>query len=339
MKASLKTSIVAIVAASLIVSGILYAIVSRNPGNGSISTSGPALGITLTPRSFQSSDFAGFFEKAKEAGSVVSWAGDWAELAGGANSGPKVLAELSGVYKYEPLVIAQFFTQSTGLLVRPLNNTTKESYKAGAVAFAEKYRPEYFAMGIEVNILYEKSVSDFNNFTSFYADVYDALKAVSPSTKVFTIFQLEKMKGLSGGLFGGANDPAASQWALLDRFPKSDLAAFTTYPCLIYKDPGLIPPDYYSEIRNHTSKPLAFTEIGWHSGADIPGWESNGSEQSSFVSRFFNATESLKPELSIWSFMYDQSVVERPFNSMGLIGGDGTDKPAWDEWTSHAKRP
>jgi len=29
------------------------------------------------------------------------------------------------------------------------------------------------------------------------------VKSVSPQTKVFTIFQLEQMKGLNGGLFGG----------------------------------------------------------------------------------------------------------------------------------------
>lgn len=141
------------------------------------------------------------------------------------------------------------------------------------------------------------------------------------------------MKGLSGGLFGGINDPTKSQWSLLDRFPKSDIIAFTTYPGLIYENPSEIPADYYSEIKSHTVKPIAFTEIGWHSGTGPTGWESSDAEQAGFVTTFFSLTEELNKELVIWSFLYDQDISE-PFNSMGLRRSDGNAKPAWDSWVN-----
>jgi len=287
-------------------------------------------GVSLSPRSFQESDFTDFFSKTKQAGSIVSWAGDWNELSG-QSGGPKVVTELSSTYGYTPLVEAQFFTQSDGKLVRPLNDSVKKAYKESAAAFAGKYKPKYLVFGIEVNILYEKSPDDFENFARFYDEVYDAVKAASPETKVFTTFQLEKMKGMGGGLFGGTNDPSSAEWQLLDRFPKSDIVAFTTYPDLVYKAPDEIPEDYYAEIRSHTSKPIAFTEIGWHSAASPQGWESSESEQADFVGVFFNRTSSLHPEFSIWSFLYDQNTVE-PFNSMGLYQADGTPKKAWEVW-------
>ena len=286
-------------------------------------------GVSLSPKSFQQADFTDFFQRAEEAGQVVMWAGDWNELAG--QGAPKVVADLSSTYSYSPLVEAQFFTQSTGALLRPLDASTKTSYEDAAVAFASKYKPRFLGLGIEVNILYEKSPSDFDEFVSFYSEVYDAVKAVSPDTKVFTVFQLEKMKGLGGGLFGGVNNASAAELQLLQRFPKSDLIAFTTYPDLIYKTPSEIPADYYSEISSRVSKPIAFTEVGWHTAASPVGWESSEAEQAEFVTKFFELTKDLDKELVIWSFMYDPAY-EGPFGSMGLRRSDGTPRPAWDAW-------
>jgi hypothetical protein len=300
---------------------------SNNAGPGTETLKG----VSLSPRSFQQADFTDFFQKAKQAGEIVSWAGDWNELSNTQNSGPTVVASLASTYGYVPLIEAQFFTQSSGALLRPLDDNTKLNYRDSAVAFAERFKPKYLAFGIEVNVLYEKSPSDFEDFTALFSQVYDAVKAVSPQTKVFTIFQLEKMKGLNGGLFGGTNDPSKDQWSLLDRFPKSDIVAFTTYPGLIYKNPAEIPAEYYNEIKSHTSKPIAFTEIGWHSAASPAGWESSEAEQAEFVTTFFQLTRDLNSELAIWSFMYDQQTFE-PFNSMGLRRADGTARPAWDEW-------
>lgn len=289
-------------------------------------------GVSLSPRSFQGADFTNFFAEAKEAGTVVAWAGGWQEL-GVEKGGPTVVAELAKTYGYTPVIEAQFFTQSTGTLLRPLDEAARKAYTAAAAAFSEKYRPKYLGLGIEVNMLYEKSPADFEAFAEFFGEVYDAVKAKSPSTKIFPTFQLERMKGLHGGIFGGRNDPAQAQWALLDRFPKADLAAFTTYPGLVLKDPSEIPADYYTEIRAHTSKPVAFTEIGWHSAASPAGWESSEAEQAEFVTRFFALAKDLEPELAIWSFLYDPKTVE-PFNSMGLRRPDGTARPAWEAWTS-----
>lgn len=293
---------------------------------------GTLKGVSLSPKSFQAADFTDFFEKTKQTGKVVMWAGDWIELSDKSGGGPTVVAGFALKYDYIPLIEAQFFKQSTGTLLRPLDDSSKQIYESSAAAFADKYKPKYLGLGIEVNTLYEKSPVDFNVFVQLFSKVYDTVKAKSPNTKVFTVFQLEKMKGLNGGLFGGRNDPSKAQWSLLDRFPRSDIIAFTTYPSLIYKTPSGIPVDYYTEIKARTTKPLAFTEIGWHSEASPTGWESSDAEQAEFVVTFFNLTKDLNKELAIWSFMYDQDTFE-PFKSMGLRRrGNGTAKPAWDKW-------
>ena len=289
-------------------------------------------GVSLSPKSTQSADLTDFFTKAVEAGSLVSWSGDWIDLCSSAETAPYVVADLASSYNYIPLIECQFFTQSTGQLLRPLDDATKQLYIASAESFAAKYQPDYLAFGIEVNILYESSTAEFDSFVQLFSQVYDAVKARSPATKVFTVFQLEKMKGLNGGLYGGTNDASANQWSLLDRFPKSDLAAFTTYPGLIYQAPADIPADYYTSIKNHTAKPIAFTELGWHSTAEPVGWESDENEQKEFVTVYFNLTRDLKTEFDIWSFLYDPDTAGI-FKSMGLYNRvDGAARPAWDEW-------
>ena len=285
-------------------------------------------GVSLSPISYNEKDFSDFFVKAKEAGSVVMWAGDWKELEEGA---AKVTVELASEYNYIPLIEATHYIQSEARLIRPFDEEAKQEYLNAALGFARKYEPPYLGFGIEVNIIYENSPEDFQEFVSFYNDLYDAIKEVSPSTKVFTIFQLERIKGMSFWIEEPPNKEK-EEWFLLDMF-KSDIVAFTTYPSIVYKNPSDIPANYYSEIKEHANKPIAFTEIGWHSAQSPLGWESSEDEQALFVERFFNLTKDLNIELVIWSFLFDQETIE-PFDTMGLYDRDGKAKKAWNLWLS-----
>lgn len=262
---------------------------------------------------------------------MVEWAGDWQQLGGAA---PAEVARLASQDGLQAVVVVQFFSQSTGQLLRPLNSTNEQDYLGMTTDFLRQFKPAYFGVGIEVNILYEKDPADFQSFVSFYGQVYDAAKAASPSTHVFTVFQLEKMNGLKGGLYGGVNDANSSEWQLLTQFPKDDLLAFTSYPGLVYHDPSEIPSDYYSAITSHSNLSVGFTELGWQSGSVGGGWESNESRQAAFVNRFFVLTGGLDRAFAVWSFLYDQSA-PLPFNSMGLLYVNGTAKQAWSAWLAH----
>lgn len=287
-------------------------------------------GVSLSPRSYGSPDFTNFFTKAKQAGDIVTWSGDWAELVD-PKGAPYVVAQLAAANGLKPVIIAQFFTQSTGKLLRPLNDSTRQGYEAGAVSFVEAYRPEYIGFGIEINILKEKSPGDYAAFKAFFSEVAAAVNQASPETKVFTVFQLERLRGLRGGLYGGADNPAVNDWSLLSDFPDADLLAFTTYPSIVYRDPSDIPADYYTaEITQHTSKPIAYTEAGWFRAGPAE-WGSSAEEQARFVSLYIEKTKPLNPGLLIWSFLYDQGVGE-PFASMGLLGKDDSTSPAWEAW-------
>ncbi len=308
---------------------------SAPPSSGSESTtsqqSGFVKGLAFSPAAYNSTGMNDFFLKAKQAGGIVEWAGDWQELASGGGAG--VVAQLASQHGLESMVVVQFFTQSTGQLLRPLNSTNEQNYLDITAAFVRQYRPAYLGLGIEVNVLYEKNPESFRSFVTFYSQVYDEVKSLSPSTQVFTVFQLEKMNGLNGGLYGGVNDPGSAEWQLLSQFPKDDVLGFTTYPGLVYHNSSEIPQDYYSRIASHSGKPVGFTEVGWQSGSVAGGWNNSEARQAGFVARFFALTRGLDKAFVVWSFLYDQRAIV-PFNTMGLFSVNGTVKQAWSAWLS-----
>jgi hypothetical protein len=83
-------------------------------------------------------------------GAVVRWAGDWLELAD-STSAPWVVAGLAPAFGYTPVIELQFFDGSSGRPLRPLDASTRSSYRASAVRFARRHRPPYLGLGTEIN--------------------------------------------------------------------------------------------------------------------------------------------------------------------------------------------
>jgi len=266
-------------------------------------------GVSLSPLSFNGSDFTSFFDQAESSGTAITWAGESSEL-NDPTSAPYVLFEQARARSLLPIII------------------TDHKNKEAIIEFANKYKPAYVGIGNEVNLL---PLAEQQNLIAAYPGLVGEIKIVSPNTVVFPVFQLERMKGLGGGLYGGQNTPDQHTWRLLESFPKAKAFGFTTYPGMIYPNPADIPGDYYSDLSTQTEKPVLFTEVGWQSRSVGTGWESTPDEQATFATSFFELVEELHPRLVIWSFLYDQKV-DSPFDSMGLIGRDGKEKPAFEAW-------
>jgi hypothetical protein len=290
----------------------------------------PLRGLSFSPRNTSAAGLADYFAKAA-AGGLVEWVGDWAGLAGPSSS-PAAIATLSAQHGLEFAVAVQFFSQSDGSLLRPLNSTNEAAYLSSASEFAADYKPFFFGVGVEVNILYEKNSTAFRQFVQFYAEAYDAIKAASPATEVSTIFQLEHMEGLRGGLLGGTDNASLAEWGLLASFTQ-DVFAFTTYPGLVFHSPSELPAEYYVAAEAHSGLPLAVTEAGWQSANVSSDWASSEAAQSSFASTFLTQTASAPTSFTVWSFLYDPPA-QVPFDSMGLFSSAGVAKQAWAVWSS-----
>jgi hypothetical protein len=300
---------------------IVLAVSRRSSEESSGQSTGAFKGVSLSPKSFEGSDFTDFFRKAGEAGGTITWTGEWTQLADD-KSAANVIMKLAGEYDYEPVILAGMNRLASG---------EEANLVQAAAGFADTYKPKYLGIGVEVNVWRERAPEDYERLVAAFPQIYDAIKAASPETRVLTIFQLERLKGLRGGLFGGQNDESKSEWDQVARFEKADLIGLTSYPGIIYRDPAEIPADYYQSTADSIDKPIAITESGWASENPAEGWESSEEEQAKFVDLLSERLRPIKPELVIWSFLFDQQL-DPPFAGTGLISRDGREKAAWVRW-------
>jgi len=291
-------------------------------------------GVSISPKDFSPENITNFFIKAKDAGTCLTWIGNW--------SNPVDLRNGTGtVHNITDLFLSKGFTPIISIHTKTPDKINS-THMGWVINYTKTYKPKYFGIGNEINArdIYNRTNGPqiFYNFTKLFNETYEIIKFWSPETKVFTIFQLEYMKGLQGGIFNdGGNDTInLNDWSLLNNISKADFFAFTTYPCLIFKNPNDMPLNYYCEIKDHTTKPIAFTEIGWF-WEGYPGWESNKTEEADFVIRYFNITKGLNPIFNIWAFLYNSSLIPPPFNKMALLSIYEETSPAWIAWISAGK--
>lgn len=302
----------------------------------------------LIPRNHPNSaddDWIEMYESLSETGELFGFYTAWndsPETEGNIPSVVDVGFGLAPRYKYTPVIALSYFRETNDYRIEPnidLSNPEQRNRAIqAAVSVAETYHPIYLALGVEVNSYYAENPSDYNNYVSLYLESYNAVKIVSPKTLVFPIFQYENLRG--GVLFQG-DGQGQPQWDLIEQFDNQfDLIGLTTYPFLLYDTPADLPVDYYDEITKHTSKPVAFTEMGWPSkplsvALDNPFGGSEG-EQTAFVHRFFELTEDLNMVFVMWSFPNDIDPTHNPaFTSVSLRHNDGREKPAlaiWKDW-------
>jgi hypothetical protein len=243
-----------------------------------------------------------------------------------------------------PLVHMSFLDAGVTLKVPPgMSGATlsdanwREAYKQAALDVVRAARPLYFSVGNEVNRWYEKygaqagDANGFQNWVSLYEDIYDAVKALAPQTKVFCTFAREIQDELREAKLDvlGMFNPA-----------KLDILVFTSYPHTVRKDaggsalahpfnkPADIPDDYYSRALAYVpGKPLGFSEITWTS-ADFYGGEQGQADFLTQVVGRLTAAQGVDLEFIGWFLLYDPSTD----NPVGLIKSDGTQKVAYGVW-------
>jgi hypothetical protein len=313
--------------------------------SASASAAGTRYGVAgLIPPHFPSpsaADYEILYTSLAGTGGAVGVYTAWADT-GKEGAAPAVVAASAAAaakYHFGPVVIALGVTQDAPGGVKSSvdwSGPQRDRFVAAATAVARE-RPEFLALGVESNRLWMSDQAAFDGFVKAYADAYDAIKKVSPATKVFTIFQLELMRGAA--FLATAKQSTPPQWDLLARFSgKLDLVGYTTYPFLAFANPADIPEDYYADAARRSAAPIAFTEVGWPS-ADLGGaaagspYGGTPQEQSEFVTRFLALTAGVRPTLALWSFPNDLGpAAPSTFSSVGLRLNDGTAKSALIPW-------
>ncbi|OGL78368.1 hypothetical protein A3E39_02600 [Candidatus Uhrbacteria bacterium RIFCSPHIGHO2_12_FULL_60_25] len=329
---------------------VLAAITMIGAGCAPAPASVARFGVAYSPRGYPSSatdaDVRAFFKSVPDLGGIVAFHTNWRDSRDTAGEIPKVTQFAHAAEKEFDIVPAVGFGWTVGdapdltSASEPKNNTwtnaeTRRKYREMATSYAKTYKPRFMFLGNETNGYRMRATKgEWAAWVSEFKETYDAIKAVSPNTLVFTTFQLERMKGL-GRNNGWKN---AAQWQALDDFKGiTDAIGFTSYPYFEYDAPGDIPADYYTEITKRWQGPVVFTEIGWLAKNSGP-YRGNEADQASFVNRFFELTKGLDVRYAVWLFLHDLDKAPTAFDGIGLRAKDGTSRAAEGAWSDVVRK-
>ncbi|MGI8927485.1 MAG: hypothetical protein ACR2HN_12690 [Tepidiformaceae bacterium] len=215
----------------------------------------------------------------------------------------------------------------------------RNAFVAYTAYVAKNYRPEYLALGVEINMLYERSRQQFEAFVSLYEEAYAVAKAASPKTKVFPTFQLEDLEGR----YGTIHPP---HWEVLDSFRgKMDVLAISTYPYLAdVSSSADLPEEYYRQLRSHFDGEIIISEAGYAS-APVEGGVNVGTEedQQAYLEKLLRAAEASGFGLVVWFAALDPAFAREgaaaAFKDIGLRKSDGSNKLGWATWEEWSRRP
>lgn len=220
-----------------------------------------------------------------------------------------------------------------------LDPKLRQAFIAYTAYVVKNYAPDYLAIGVEVNMTFERNPKQFEAFVSLYREAYDTARAANSKTKVFPTFQLEDLQGT----FGEAHPP---HWTVIDPFRgKMDALAISSYPFLSgIRSTADLRPDYYSQLKTYWDGEILISETGYPS-APVDGQVNIGTEedQQAYLTRVLEEANKLGFSMAVWFAALDpafaSSGASSVFKDIGLRKSDGSNKLAWSTWEEWARRP
>jgi hypothetical protein len=297
-------------------------------------------GYGLSPQGFPV-DYSKLPEFLTEVGQLtrggVFWNGAWRDSAAASGQIPaaaKLVLGNAATYGYAPIICFGWRSGTTVLLDVPANATknwtnseAQSLFRQMLVDCATTYQPPYIFIGNENSLYYEQDAVDYSRWITFYNSCYDAIKQVSPQTRVGTVFNYEHLSG-RGELVGWST---TTYWEALTAHDlnKVDIVGITLYPWFYYYHAADVQNNYldalYSRINDKT---IAITETGWPASnpaeLTIPEiWTSSEQEQVAYVPKIFSLINGRDCPIVNWLFLYD-------------MADDGTHSTAWQMFGSVA---
>ena len=281
----------------------------------------------LIPPHFPSAsaaDYETLYTSLSGTGGAVGVYTAWAD-AGKDGAAPAVVAASAAAaakYRFGPVVVALGVAKDAPGGVSSTvdwSGQQRDRFISAVTTVAREQKPEFLALGVESDRLWMSDPAAFDGFVKGYADAYDSIKKVSPSTKVFTIFQLELMPAtrLDDGKQSTAPQGTCSRSS---RGGRSGRVHDVPVPRVC--ESGGILTTTTPTRRALTGARRGSHEIGWPYADWVarrraPVWR-NPAEQYDFVTRS-SRHRRVRPALALWSFPNDVGAAAPPtFSSIGL---------------------
>jgi hypothetical protein len=228
---------------------------------------------------------------------------------------------------------------------------TIRAYTSFCRRMIRTFKPDYFAYGVEVNMLAEVSSRKFKQFRVLAKQVYETLKAENPNLPIFLTFQIDVY-----------HKHRAQQCPIItELLPYSDFIAVSTYPYMEGHSPQTLPEDWFADLAAiDRGKPFAIAETGFIAEESYRNWltgkSAEGSEgaQAAYVRQLLRCADCQQARFVVWFFPQDldefwngqTNPLVRWFvkiwRDSGLVDGSGREREGlkeWDRWLQQPKAP
>ncbi len=215
----------------------------------------------------------------------------------------------------------------------------------------EKFKPDYFAYGVEVNMLAEANTRKFEQFQILTKQVYETLTAENPELPIFLTFQIDVYH----------KHRARQRPVITKLLPYSDLIAVSTYPYMEGYSPQTLPKETFADVATvDTRKPYAIYETRFIAEESyrplLTAKIVEGSEavQAAYVRLLLRSANRQHARFVVWFFPQDvDEFWEQQTNpaakwfvkiwrDSGLVDGSGREREGlmeWDRWLQQPRTP
>jgi hypothetical protein len=222
-------------------------------------------------------------------------------------------------------------------------------YTLESIAF---FQPDYFLMGIEVNLLMKLRPDLWDAYMTLHRAVYSRLKQEHPNLPVFvSVTGIDLLEG-----YTDVNHTDQMQ-ALADLTGYTDLLGLSLYPYFTVYMTNSIPMEMFDQLAALTDLPLAVTETGYPGEAftiqlgEGPRLEFEGTpeKQAAYIDLLLSAAH--KHEMAfvinfivrdydeLWQTIGGQEDLTIAWRDTGLYDGAGAARPALERWRAWLALP
>ncbi len=218
----------------------------------------------------------------------------------------------------------------------------KESFLNYCNRVVEFFNPDYFVIGIEVNLLMKLRPDLWDSYLELHKYVYQQLKAAYPNLLIFVSFT-----GMD--LFSEYSDAdqIKQMQALNDMLPYTDIFGISVYPYIssLLTDP--VPQNLFDRIFAFSSKPLAICETGYQADTiSVEGGSviinGNPELQNNYITYLLNKSQEYNVEFVINFVLRDYDALWEAIGSpddfrilwrdTGLYDENGNPRIAFQTW-------
>ncbi len=351
MKRSLHHGVLASAAALMLGAGL--ASCDDTPTNS--TAAGVIRCVGVSPRGFPE-NYSSLREFYTEVGAMVSsgvlWNGPWRDdLQNGTDAGrvPSAAMSISRsglLFDFTPVVIFGWRSGRTVFLNMPEdarnnwgNTAARDRFVEMLRRYAATSKPRFIFLGNENDYYYEYAPEDYGRWIEAYNAAYDAVKSVSPATKVGPVFNYEHLAGL-----GALNGRDVPHWGALGAhdLDRVDIVGLTVYPWMRYAHAADVPSGYLDPIVSRIgARPIAVTETGWPAenlGELNPPWETSPAAQVAYLGRLEQMLRGRRVSIVNWLNLNQMTdpggspLDWKLFGSVALRDTRGSQRPVYSRW-------